>query len=362
MERSIAILEDSSQSLFGGGQRITLEVINRTNMISTINLIDTINATWHSSIIKNITISNLFNDINNYNSFAFNLRLIKLSYSKLVKLKPSTIYVTTRKQFIPALIYRILHRSTNIIYHEHLIANNSLVNIIFDSIVNIFSKKIIFTSKYTYDNFKSKRKFLRLHKTEVSPLPPPKFDLPMKPSKHIPCSPFRIGYIGRIAEEKGALLFIDAISQLSDEINWSAVVAGSGKDESRLISKINQYNLKGKVEYVGQVDTNLQFYNSISLLIIPSFWVDETLCLTAIEAIQSCTPVLIANKGNLKNFIGREMAFEMNSPDPGEIAGLIKQAFNQMKSRNFRRNLVAVHKYHSSDNKFQIFFNDILSN
>ena len=133
MENRLIVLEDSSQSGFGGGQRITLEVLNHAKFKNRVILIDSIPSPWHDQI-KNREIETIIlcNQKIAYQKIFFSIVFLFRSFLTVFNLRPAAIYVTTRKQFLPAFLYKVLSPKTNIVYHEHLIATKSVFVRVFE--------------------------------------------------------------------------------------------------------------------------------------------------------------------------------------------------------------------------------------
>ena len=360
MENRLIVLEDSSQSGFGGGQRITLEVLNHAKFKNRVILIDSIPSPWHDQI-KNREIETIIlcNQKIAYQKIFFSIVFLFRSFLTVFNLRPAAIYVTTRKQFLPAFLYKVLSPKTNIVYHEHLIATKSVFVRVFDTIVNKVSRKMIFSSDYTRNEYKKKRNFLNTFHSYVSPLPPRKFEMEPSTLSKLPHNPFIIANVGRISQEKGAIFFFDVLSKLPDEFEWKAIIAGSGPQTSLLLSEIWRLKLGSKVNFLGRVETDLQFYRKISLILVPSFWIDETLCLTAIEAMQVGIPVLVANNGNLANFVTDGSAYGMNKPDAEEASTKIMDIYVKCLKDGFKRELSSGQD--DLQQNFQNFYTEVFS-
>jgi glycosyltransferase involved in cell wall biosynthesis len=106
----------------------------------------------------------------------------------------------------------------------------------------------------------------------------------------------QIGWIGRFSQEKRPDLFIKAA--LVSKVNADFNLAGTGplfSEMTKLSSDITNIKLLGRVE------NNLEFLNSIDLLINTSSI--EGIPLTAMEAISQGVPVIAPNIGGMSELI-----------------------------------------------------------
>jgi glycosyltransferase involved in cell wall biosynthesis len=104
----------------------------------------------------------------------------------------------------------------------------------------------------------------------------------------------RIGYIGRLSEEKGLRNLLEAFFELQKEMSVELVVAGNGP--------LKDLMLAPGITFLGIIPHNKAhlFYGDIDLLVLPSkttsFW-KEQFGRVIIEAIASGKPVIGSNSG-----------------------------------------------------------------
>jgi glycosyltransferase involved in cell wall biosynthesis len=116
-----------------------------------------------------------------------------------------------------------------------------------------------------------------------------------------------IGFIGRIAYQKGLDILLDALPNIRDAIGpVKLVIAGSGPLEQQLRLKCKELKISNIVEWLGYIDNeNLQsFYENIDVLVMPSRF--EGFGLTAIEAMYFSKPVIAANIIGLNEVVTNE--------------------------------------------------------
>ena len=112
-------------------------------------------------------------------------------------------------------------------------------------------------------------------------------------------TPFIIGYAGRIAENKGIYVLLEAIHTLYQyDKNVQLRICGDGKDVDIAYMKqyIIDHSMEPFVEYIGfQEDIN-HFYRSIDCLVAPSM-VKEAFGLVLCEAMYCKTLVIASQSG-----------------------------------------------------------------
>jgi glycosyltransferase involved in cell wall biosynthesis len=119
--------------------------------------------------------------------------------------------------------------------------------------------------------------------------------------------PFTIGYIGRLVEEKGIHLLLEAASRLSGD--WRLRIVGSGPEKARLHQLADQLNIGGRIdwiEWIASAEMPAQ-YHQLDVLVVPSLtrrnW-KEQFGRVLIEAMSSGIPVIGSDSGAIPDVIG----------------------------------------------------------
>lgn len=123
-----------------------------------------------------------------------------------------------------------------------------------------------------------------------------------------------LGFIGRLANEKGILGFIKANIDILRENKL--VIAGDGPDFNNIKEIINDKKLN--IELLGNVSNKSDFYKKISVLILPSE--TEVLPLVVIEAYSCGLPVVAFEIKSLKSLIHNDNGALVVFPDYGQMA------------------------------------------
>jgi glycosyltransferase involved in cell wall biosynthesis len=122
-----------------------------------------------------------------------------------------------------------------------------------------------------------------------------------------PDRPFTVGYFGRLVEEKGVSLLLDALAGLSGD--WRAVILGGGPQRDTLVAQAEAAGIAGRVTWLGQVaSTDMpNLYHRIDTLALPSLtrpnW-KEQFGRVLVEAMCSGVPVVGSDSGAIPSVVG----------------------------------------------------------
>ena len=112
---------------------------------------------------------------------------------------------------------------------------------------------------------------------------------------------FAVGCFGRIREQKGTDLFVDAMIELLPRFpDWTAVIAGRVTAENSgfawaLEARIGKAGLADRIVFLGEVEDIKPWFRRVSLYVAPSR--NEGFGLTPLEAMASGTPVVASDAG-----------------------------------------------------------------
>lgn len=127
------------------------------------------------------------------------------------------------------------------------------------------------------------------------------------PTKPPASRPLTLGYIGRLVEEKGVHLLLEAASKLAGE--WRVRIVGGGplRDELALFS--HELGIAERVDWVGQVPSTQMpaQYHEMDVLVLPSLtrpnW-KEQFGRVLVEAMASGIPVIGSDSGAIPGVVG----------------------------------------------------------
>ncbi len=127
------------------------------------------------------------------------------------------------------------------------------------------------------------------------------------PVRRPPGQDFTIGYAGRLVEEKGVDLLLEALASLDG--HWKAMVVGSGPALRVLRMQAQRLGLEDRVSFVPQVPSMEMpaVYHQFDVLVLPSRtranW-KEQFGRVIVEAMACGVPVIGSDSGEIPHVIG----------------------------------------------------------
>ena len=162
----------------------------------------------------------------------------------------------------------------------------------------------------------------------------------------LPEIPFTVGYMARIAPEKGLHLLADAVGRLAEQVgseNVRLLAAGylGGREKSyfrEVVSRIDSLGLTDAFEYRGEVDREqkIEFLNSVHVLSVPTPY-REPKGLFVLEALANGTPVVQPRHGAFPELV--ESTGGGILVDPGSPAALAEGLSRMMRDREAREGM-----------------------
>ena len=116
----------------------------------------------------------------------------------------------------------------------------------------------------------------------------------------------RLGYIGRLAHNKGVIEAIDALNILRQTggIKVSLTIAGSGPAEEDLRTQVKSLNLDKEIVFAGALfgGQKKSFWQHTDIFVFPTFH-HEGLPYTVLESLASGTPMVTTRAGGIPDVI-----------------------------------------------------------
>jgi len=123
-----------------------------------------------------------------------------------------------------------------------------------------------------------------------------------------------VGVVGRLSQEKGVDLFLDACAVLVRKgLAFSALVAGDGPGRARLEARCARLGLEARVRFLGHVYDVDALYRMLDLVILPSR--SEGLPNTLLEAMQADVPIVATAVGAVPEVVGTSAAARLVAPE-----------------------------------------------
>jgi glycosyltransferase involved in cell wall biosynthesis len=138
---------------------------------------------------------------------------------------------------------------------------------------------------------------------------------------------FVIGYVGRLVQEKGVDLLLEAAASLGGA--WQLVVAGAGPERDRLEALAHRLEIDDRVSFEGDLPSLRlpEFYRQLDALVLPSRsqpnWIEQ-FGRVLIEAMACGVPVIGSDCGEIPHVIGDAgLIFPQN--DAGALRGHLER-------------------------------------
>lgn len=214
--------------------------------------------------------------------------------------------------FLLAMIARLYGKRVISIVHCQVTLHKNIFNSIISLFLNIsfywqlwLSNEILPTTKDYADSLS----FGKLFGNKIKPILPPislssPSNIYSKKLKNDKRDNIWVGYVGRIAREKGIEYLVQSINQLkiNNEKIFLVFAGPHGKNvagENDYFKSIIYALKKNKIDYIffGKLSTNelTSFYTIIDLLVLPSVNQTEALGMVQAEAMLAGTPVVASN-------------------------------------------------------------------
>jgi glycosyltransferase involved in cell wall biosynthesis len=150
---------------------------------------------------------------------------------------------------------------------------------------------------------------------------------------------FAVGFVGRLVEEKGGALLLDALAQLDGA--WRLDIIGDGPEKPTLLNQARQLRIAERVTLATLPSMRMPgYYQSIDTLVVPSLtrpnW-KEQFGRVIVEAMACGVPVIGSSSGAIPDVVGDAgLVF----PE-GDVAALADQLRQVLRSADLRRDLAA---------------------
>jgi glycosyltransferase involved in cell wall biosynthesis len=141
-------------------------------------------------------------------------------------------------------------------------------------------------------------------------------------------TPLRIGYAGRLVQEKGLPILLDAVNHLaSAAIPFHLTFIGDGTQRAELEAAVRRLGLQDRVTFTGELRGSdfTAALQQIQVLVMPSQW-EETAGLAAIEQMMRGGVVVAADIGGLSEVVG-DAGLTFAAKDSAALAARLQQIY-----------------------------------
>jgi glycosyltransferase involved in cell wall biosynthesis len=145
-----------------------------------------------------------------------------------------------------------------------------------------------------------------------------------RPVDRTPADEVRVGYVGRLSEEKAPLAFVDVAAKVADpRIHF--VMAGAGPLEAKLQRYVARSG--NRVSFIGVVDEIAAHLGSLDMLVVPSVFDGRPV--VVLEALALGVPVIATRVGGLPALVhDGETGFLVEPGDTEAIAQHVRRLAN----------------------------------
>lgn len=130
----------------------------------------------------------------------------------------------------------------------------------------------------------------------------------------------KIGFIGRLSEQKGLSYLIDAIKLIEKE-NIHLFIAGDGDLKDKLLIQVQALEVDDKITFLGYREDTTAIINSCDFMVMPSLY--EGLPLTLIEYFQNGKTVVGTTIPGIQEVVTHEVSGLLVKP--GDALSLSKE-------------------------------------
>lgn len=146
----------------------------------------------------------------------------------------------------------------------------------------------------------------------------------------ISSAPICFGFVGRLVEEKGLMVLLEAASRLQRQgYNFRLKFIGDGPERARLEKEVLRRGLKSRVTFTGFLTGEALQRATADLMavVMPSIW-EETAGLAAIEQMMRGRLVIASDIGGLGEVVG-EAGIKFPPGDAEQLAACMKRVLDE---------------------------------
>lgn len=171
----------------------------------------------------------------------------------------------------------------------------------------------------------------------------------------VPASPERsvrvIGFLGRLSEDKGVSVLIDAVEKLIGEgHDVRLLIAG----EARFVDPAIAARIEARLEVLGErVDRRgwmdrAAFFTEVAIAVFPSVW-EEPFGLVAAEAMAARCPFVVSDAGALPEVVGADYPYVAPAGDGDALAETLRRALASDWTTTIERSYARWAEHFSTD-------------
>jgi glycosyltransferase involved in cell wall biosynthesis len=118
----------------------------------------------------------------------------------------------------------------------------------------------------------------------------------------LPTDRFYVGTVGRLEEQKGQNILVEAVARLRREgTEMTVLLIGSGREEKRLRAQVAREGVTDNVLFLGTRRDLPELFRAMDVFALPSLW--EGLPLALLSAMASGLPVVVTPVGGIPEIV-----------------------------------------------------------
>lgn len=165
----------------------------------------------------------------------------------------------------------------------------------------------------------------------------PGFGGPVEPIAEVAACPegvLKVGFVGRLSEQKGAEYLVDAMGILSEKgVHVRCFLVGDGELEVELRESARRSEAANDIVFLGRRDDPQNFLSQVDICAMPSLW--EGLPLVLLEALSVGVPVVAsACDGILDVLRDGDNGLLVTPADAGDLAAALELLCNDASLRD----------------------------
>jgi glycosyltransferase involved in cell wall biosynthesis len=142
-----------------------------------------------------------------------------------------------------------------------------------------------------------------------------------------------VGSVGRLSQEKGHRILLEAFKKLqSERDNIRLVIIGDGPLRQELEQMSSDLGLSNAVVFTGQVNDAASYYRVFDIFVLPSF--TEGLPLALLEAMSTAKPVVASSVGGIPAIFSKAPIGRLVTPgNPDHLAAALSELISDHPER-----------------------------
>lgn len=150
---------------------------------------------------------------------------------------------------------------------------------------------------------------------------------------NLPAEGFVVGWVGRMIQEKGLDIIVDALAQLPDLQTYLCAI-GAGPDRGPQEEKARRSGLADRIRWAGMVPEAARYFTAFDLYAISSR--TEGLPISLFEAMASGIPIVTTRVGGIPQAITRDQALLVESENSTQFAAAIRDVHDNPEAARER--------------------------